>query len=59
MLKRMRTSCLDWEGEKKGKTGKAGGLQGIEGENDSGYDYSMGLYNENNNGVWKGRGYFF
>jgi hypothetical protein len=28
-------------------------------EDNSDYDYSQGLYNENMNGIWKGRGFFY
>lgn len=57
MLKRLRTSCLDYEAEHKIKGIAGGGLQGTEDE--SGFDYSMGLYNDNTNGEWHGRGYYF
>lgn len=56
----MRTSCLEQADGRKVRGGMAGGLQGVSQDSDSsGYDYNLGLYNENNNGIWKGRGFFF
>jgi len=60
VLKRMRMSCLELSEGRKKKTGVAGGLQGVSAaSSDSDYDYSLGLFNEASNGVWKGRGFFF
>jgi hypothetical protein len=56
----MRTSCLDYAEGHKPKGLSGGGLQGVSQDSDSsGYDYNLGLYNENSNGIWKGRGFFF
>jgi len=56
----MKVSCMELEFEARKMVIGGAGLNGESDEdNKDGFDYGSGLYNEQKNGVWKGRGYYF